>query len=320
MYFLHGSENPRTIDVLFGKGLIGSALVECFQLCGMQVVSTHPTDWDSLRPGTEHYSDHRGKIIDFASGLMRTAGQAQSFESSRDLLINFVWSAGRGGFSATEKELEPELYSFQAVLELVKESVRGIDSARTRFFHFSSAGGLYEGQKCVSDKTQPNPLRPYGELKLRQELLLSSVDFALETTIYRPSSVYGPVRMGQRLGLIPNMIRNGIQHRVTSIYARDSTLRDFVWVYDLAGVVSSQMLNWEFGGGTYILHTGAPASVGQVRLSVEKLLGRRIYVRYSDEYDNSSDITFMENALCRYTHKTPISSAMKMICMDLKHS
>jgi UDP-glucose 4-epimerase len=319
VYFLYGSENPRTIIVLFGKGLIGSALVECLQLRGMHVVSTHPTDWDNLRPGTEHYSDHRGKITDLASGLVRKAGQIQSFESPQDLLINFVWSAGRGGFSATEEELEPELFSFQAVLELVKDSVRGIDSVRTRFFHFSSAGGLYEGQKCVSEKTRPNPLRPYGELKLRQELLLSTVDFHMEKTIYRPSSVYGPVRMGQRLGLIPNMIRNGIQHRVTSIYARDSTLRDFVWVYDLAGVVSSQMLNFGVVGGTHILHTGAPVSVGQVRLSVEKLLGRRVYVRYSDEYDNSSDITFMENALCRFTNKTPMSSAMKMICMDLKH-
>ena len=47
------------------------------------------------------------------------------------------------------------------------------------FFLVSSAGGLFEGQRNVGDRSQPSPMRPYGFLKLRQEKLLQDAPPAL---------------------------------------------------------------------------------------------------------------------------------------------
>lgn len=309
MHFLQFIDAPLRVTVLLGNGLIGSAIVECMKRNGCKSVEKYPTDWSGMQLANEHYKQSLSWLVNQCERVKTNHGP--------EIKIDFIWSAGRVGFSAKESEIEPELTSFTAILDLVKNVNRLIGPERMRFFHISSAGGLYEGQKCISQDSKPRPMRPYGHLKLEQEKLLTGLDIPIETAIYRPSSVYGPVKRGQRLGLIPSMIRNGLQHRVTYIYARDSTLRDFIWSCDLAHHISSQILSESVACGIHVLHSGTPVSVGQVRHLVESSLQKRIYIQYDGSYDNSLDITFAGDGLFCFGNTTSMLVAMKRTIADM---
>src|SRR5256885_1733395 len=101
------------------------------------------------------------------------------------------------------------------VLTRREEGLRGRRAVAV--FGVGLVGGLFEGQRHIERDSVPEPRRPYGELKLRQEQLLASSSAPLVRCVYRLTSVYGHAHTRRRQGLIPTLVVNGLRHRVSTI-------------------------------------------------------------------------------------------------------
>ena len=202
------ANGPQRLVALFGLGLIGSACLKWLR--SME-------DWEELEipfSWTPYSSEDETRLLEVLR--RRVAVIMRSTNSSSPVKISFVWCAGRCGFGATEAEVEGELANFSRVVSLAENVIHLLPACLVDLTLVSSAGGLFEGTRLVTPNTSPNPLRPYGQLKLDQERALLGSDSNLGKTILRPSSVFGPVTRSGRLGVIPVFIRNGLRRSVST--------------------------------------------------------------------------------------------------------
>ncbi len=289
------------VVALFGVGTVGSAVANCLISCGWRVVEDIAMSWDSD-------SGRHQSLVECASTLVSLR------RMHGDGICSFVWSAGRAGFSSGRDQVEQELNAFHDVLNLFCDVATRLYS-RSQWHHVSSAGGLFEGQRLVVASSRPNPQRPHGELKLRQEEALQVLP-EMVRVVYRLSSVFGAVRRSQRCGLIPTMARNGVLGRITRIVGRPGTLRDFAWTEDVAKFIA-QMIAETRGRQTniFLMASGRPVSISEVQRQVEQSLRRRLYVNYSEQ-QNGSDITFSERAIPENFRRTNLDECIRRVCRE----
>jgi UDP-glucose 4-epimerase len=278
------SSPGHTIGV-FGIGLVGSALVARMRSREVMTSNVCPLDWDQPRERDRHLREIEARI---ASSL-----DAAPADTRR---LTLVWSAGRAGFAAGREEIDSELDHYKAVLACAERCARGLGPEKTRIVHFSSAGGLFEGQRNVDSTSAPQPRRPYGDLKEAEERLL--LQSGIAATIVRLSSVYGRARAGHRSGLVSTLLGNGIRRELSSIYGSPDTLRDFVWADDVAEFVSQLVLDVgdPTPARTLLLASGRPSSIFEIQQIIEDFLGYKIYIGYSPQASNRDDITFSRSA------------------------
>lgn len=282
------SSSPGAI-ALFGAGLIGSAIRASIAAAQRYNMEELATPWQEPRALGEHIESVGARLVRAASahpGAVRN--------------VAVIWSAGRAGFVATEEETRPELASFDRVLRMAETVARSTNS-RVAFHLISSAGGLFEGSRLVEATTQPRPRRPYGRLKLAQEKRVEAANEQLRRVVYRPSSIYGSIESGHRMGLIPTLVVHGALNRVTRITGDLTTLRDYVWVGDVGAHVAHNVLE----GGTVnvasidrqLLVSGKPTSIAEVRSVIERVLhNRRLLLAPQPACENAEHITFAPSA------------------------
>lgn len=206
--------------------------------------------------------------------------------------LSIIWSAGAAGFGASESMVAGERESFRRLLEAVDRfaDVRGDSQLSVHLI--SSAGGIYEGQTMVGLEHTPMAQRPYGQLKLDQEADLRSRAGRLRVEIYRPSSVFGPITVNGRQGLVPTLIRNCLLGRVTTLTGRLDTQRDYVAADDVGNYVARRAVQ-TLPVGVTISHLVAarPYTVAEVVHMVEFLLRRRVLLSVAPG-ENAAPITF----------------------------
>lgn len=286
------TQAARAIAV-FGEGLIGSAIAgACLAAGGFDARSFH-LDW---RDDARLESGMAAASAAIDEVMIARAAEASVFQPPA---LAVVWSAGRAGFAADEAQVAGELANFSRVLGIADRLAQLLPPDRVRFHLISSAGGLFEGQRLLAQQSVPAPQRPYGRLKWAQEQALLEAHGGLGKLIYRPTSVFGPIRPLQRRGLISAMLLNGVRGRVTPITGQMTTLRDFVWVGDIAAYVARQVLGDRTIAGPHItlLAGGRPSSIREVALLIERIIHRRLYLSYRPDATNTSDITVAPSAL-----------------------
>ena len=264
--------------IIWGNGLIGSAVTQCLARLGAAEKTVLPFSWSSPFKQTEElaflYSFLKKSLISI---------------SSQDHTVHLLWSAGAAGFSCESVDARKELDSFLTVLGFAKKLHR---ECNLIFHMISSAGGLFEGIRRITSETVAVPRRPYGRLKLEQELSLGQS--GLKHIVYRPTSVYSFIGKNHRCGFIPALIRNALSNKETLIMGSPSTLRDFIWAGDIGDFAFRQIMTQgrnQFENATYILASERPACLFEVCRWVENVIMRPIPIRYSVSPSNAADIT-----------------------------
>jgi UDP-glucose 4-epimerase len=301
------------IVVLFGVGLIGVAICKSLNRHEKFTSSYFPFHWSDpvqcKQDSTEIYN-HLASVLD--------SRPKKSFLPSR---IAFVWSAGAAGFSATRQNVADELVNFEIVLDLARKAASSFSDSKIFFHLVSSAGGLFENKQFVDEETIPEPGRYYGRLKFEQEIRLINLDNRFVKKIYRPTSAFGFAGLGHRMGLIPTLILNGFQNRVSTIFGGLSTLRDYVYNEDIGEYLEKKL----FIGSTtnpatvYFLATGKPSSIYEIRHIVERAIGKKIFLRFhvTPETENSADIAVNSSALPADWSPTDLKIGIRHVLEDM---
>lgn len=278
------SYHYHDIVVIFGLGLIGHAILKELLSSGFGATG----DKIDFAWGDESLQKRQLKDLTKRIAKLKTIQPTNR--------IHIVWSAGKAGFGGTREDFEPEMVAFQAILQMsrkLSESTRDPVS----FHLLSSAGGLFEGQRCVNNDTQVKPLRVYGEIKLEQEALVKAEAPKITGLIYRPSSVYGYQGLGGRQGLVVTMLKYGLSGRVIDIFGRADTLRDFILVDDIGVFISNRITMKTIVPDTFFLASGKPTSMFEMITLMQRMMKRTIYLHYTGESDNTRHISFSPRLL-----------------------
>ena len=271
--------------LMFGLGMIGSAIRDSLFDFEYHLMAKIDFDWQD------------GAQRDRAFSLIETSCLAYSPPPDR---VSIVWSAGKGAFHSTQDELSRENIPFMDTVGFVSKLTKTLDSARLDFHYISSAGGLFEGQRVINDKSIPAPVRPYGRLKLAQEQVLRGSFGENEIAFYRPSSVYGPMVQKSQQGLINNLVSNGRNGRVTVLDAHVMALRDYVFSGDVGNFVAKRIRSGNTGvngSPVHFLVSARCSSIFEVVRKIERTLNLNLQFRYDESFGNNSNITFSDSIL-----------------------
>jgi UDP-glucose 4-epimerase len=195
------------------------------------------------------------------------------------LKMDLIWAAGKSGFNSSQEQCEAETsHFFQWV-----DCLRGFKDFRSEMLSIhliSSAGGLFEGQLKVDQDSIPSPKRPYGIYKLKQEDYLK-LQFPNSYRIYRPSSVFGKILTGKRVGLISVLVENGLKNKESTIFGSLDTLRNFVFVEDVAASIY-KVLNEpnRYSDKTFFLISDRSASIFEVIHLIRCFTGKKVITKF----------------------------------------
>lgn len=286
MKLLHiaGDENPTIL--MFGLGLIGGAVDAALRQRFGAGAQDYPYDWH-----------------DAGSRRVQRATIAAALAGEKPIAV--VWSGGANGFGASAEEMDAEV---DIVTELI-DWVQSLQLRRHVAFHLiSSAGGLFEGQTHCSASSTPNPLRPYGISKLKQEERLLAADIG-RRHIYRPSSVYG-VGRSKRLGLATMLATNALTGRTTRISGNPNTLRDYVLVDDIGRFMAKRIVDPSGTDDIVTMASGRPASVHEMVELVRARVTRPVMLQFDPHPSNAQHMSFLPSFLPSDWKSTALSSGI----------
>jgi len=246
---------------------MGSALSRVARALGDQVHASTGIPWSDTDAARDRLAQEARHFLGKVSRTNQPWGIA--------------WVAGHATTSASEREVQQELSVFNHFIgQLATESTRLSPVSRGSFLFASSAGGVYSGSTNApfSSLTEPVPAGLYGQMKLSQEVAVSTrLSSLFNVTIVRIANIYGP---GQNLekvqGLISRLALSAITREPITIFVPMDTLRDFIFVDDAAAITYHWLTDSSSSSQVKVVATGNPISLGQIVDMVQGVARRRI--------------------------------------------
>ena len=299
---------PAVITLVFGAGLIGSAIITALSRLYTPRTSHHPFSWHE----PHKQADELAAIL---QQLKAIAGQP----GENPVTVHVIWSAGKGGFYSDSETLESELTGYGNVLKFAEKLGNTIGNNPVHFHLFSSAGGLFEGIRLVDSQTTPSPRRPYGMVKLQQENMLNSSEGKLTRKIYRPSTVYGFTGHGGRSGLIPTLLANAFLGKQSCIFAHPETLRDYVYTADIGRFIATEINSKDDQHKVFTLCSGKSTSIFELIGLIERIMNRKLLINYQTGTDNFLHNSFSSELKPKHWQTTNLEQSIRSIAHTIKN-
>jgi UDP-glucose 4-epimerase len=240
--------------VLGGDGFLGSHLVDQAVSLGHEV-----TVFDRFPYGVSRNLEHQRRKVRFVSGEFANRTDLFKALEGQDVVYHFICATNPAeSWDDPLVEIDENLRTSIQFFEMV---ARG--SVRKIIFP-SSGGTVYGPQETpVDEKTIPKPVTPYGIVKLSIENFLHYfvAKGNIQADIYRIGNAYGPrqpVERGQ--GVIAVWMREILKGNKIQVYGDRTTLRDYVYVKDIAFLMASSLNNLE-SSEVYNLGSGVGVSI-----------------------------------------------------------
>jgi UDP-glucose 4-epimerase len=132
----------------------------------------------------------------------------------------------------------------------------------------SSAGTIYGSTKQkVSESSDKNPFSPYGITKLAMEnfLLYFKTRYNINFDVYRISNVYGEGQNTSKgLGLINTLLEKIISENKIKIFGNGETLRNYIYVKDVAELLSLSTTADVGTSSTYNISSNDSLTINQI--------------------------------------------------------
>jgi UDP-glucose 4-epimerase len=297
---------PALTWVIGGSGLIGSAI---------RAAAPDP------------FAAQRVPWADPDASVLALGGELDRFVRAADgRPWSIAWAAGAATVSSDDAETEREAAVFRRFAELVAAARLG---PRGAFFLTSSAGGVHAGSvhPPFDERTPSAPISPYGRARLAQEQAATELlADRLPVVIGRLSNVYGPGQNIHKLqGLISRLAVCSIMREPLNLFVPLSTVRDYVYVTDVAAAVHG-WLDHAAGGGTgahvRIIASGTGTSAGQLVRMAQDIGHRRVPIAMGSHPSagrQAADLRFVPSVIpgAPPLPQTPLPVGMKSVFDDI---
>ena len=216
--------------VIGGNGFIGSHFVSSMVERGHDVVVCGHSTVPKFAHGRAF------TMLD--GGIAELVARFAEFEDA-DAVCQFASTTVPSTSDADPvRDIETNLVANVRLLEARK------NSACRRIVYLSSGGAVY-GRPEYSPMDERHPLNPvssYGVVKVAVEnyLRMFAANAGLSVAIVRPSNPFGPGQLaGGPLGAVPIFFDHIRRGKPIQIFGDGSTVRDFIYVSDVAELIAS---------------------------------------------------------------------------------
>jgi UDP-glucose 4-epimerase len=261
-----------TVLVLGGAGFIGRAVVRLLSDAGQpaRVLDRNrcPDPVLADRPEIEW---HLGELGDRAALERALVGVAT---------VVHLASGASPAIAQTDWEADVQSQVIDSIGLL-----RCMGAADVRRLVYLSSGGTVYGvtNRVPIDELQPAaPLLAYGINKLAVEhfIALAHRSLRIDSVVLRAANAYGPgQRTDRRQGLVGTAIRCALSRRPLPIWGDGSTVRDFVYVDDVARAILAA-IRYRGTHTTFNIGSGVGRSIREVVADIERLSGIDVSVEY----------------------------------------
>jgi len=259
----------RNALLIGGGGFIGTALARCLgkEKFNVHILSKH----FPIRKVEPNIIFHQGNLDD-REILERVLPECKT--------IIHLASSTTPGTSSRQPALEVD--------KNIAPTLRFLDILQGyKHFHMifvSSGGTLYGNPEFIPvDETHPlNPLSFHGAGKVAIETFLRTFSTFPDknTTILRPSNVYGP---GQPLrsgfGVIRTMLEHVLRGTVMEIWGDGTSIRDFLYLDDMLSALI-RLIDFPHDNNTYNVGSGIGYSLNQLKEIIESVCGKKLHAIY----------------------------------------
>jgi len=230
-----------------GAGFIGSHVCAALAESGHEVVVVDPllTYAYSFEPRHWHFLHHRREV------LMKDARVVVASTESRDELRPVIQDAQPeyllhlGALPLATVARVRSDHAFNSILRGTFNLVElALDIGLKKFLYVSSSmvyGDFTQSPMPETARTAPKD--PYGGFKLAGEIVVETFSRAqgLPYAIVRPSAVYGPTDMNDRI--VQRFVESALWNRPLTIVDPENTFLDFSYVKDVADGMVKALLS-----------------------------------------------------------------------------
>lgn len=262
----------RKVAVFGGDGFIGSHFVDQLLAHGHEL-----TVFDRFSGGwSKNLAHAEGRFRKVAGDIGESELVAEALDG-QEVAAYFICSTTPGvAWNHALPAIETEIRNFIHFLELCVE-------AGVRKVIFASSGGMVYGprQGPSTEDTAARPVNPYGIAKLGQEHLLGFylARHGIAADIYRIGNAYGPRQSATRgQGVVSAWIECALAGEDVDVYGDDSSIRDYVFVHDVARLMTYSFRNLD-SSGTFNLGTGVGTSITDLLKMFGAILDRPLPCR-----------------------------------------
>lgn len=256
--------------VLGANGFIGSHLVDALVAQGEAVRA-----FDRFSSGVSNFNPHPSIEI-MPGDFLNRHDLSQALEGV-EYVFHFI-STTTPATAEEDPQIDVET-NVKMSIELFEECVR----AGVKKVIFASTGGAIYGEaeledgKSFTEQTIPLPVSPYaiGKLTIEHYLRYFRKKFGLESVVYRISNPYGERQsLTSKQGVIPIFLQRIARGEPLTIMGDGSMVRDYVYVKDIATMISSTYKTTS--ESVYNIGSGIGLSVNQIVDSMRKVVGKEI--------------------------------------------
>ncbi len=294
-----------------GAGFIGSHLAERLLAAGDQVRIL-----DNLSTGKR---DNLPQVstIEFIEGDIRNAQLVNRCVEGMDAVVHLAAVASVQ--ASIDDPVTTHQSNFDGTLNLLEAARRkGIK----RFLYAGSAAVYGDTVEIpVSEEVTPKPLSPYAVDKLAGEyyLLYYFNQYRLAVTSFRFFNVYGPRQdpSSPYSGVISIFVDRLLRKQPVTVFGDGKQTRDFVYVADLADLLTMALRDTRGAGGVFNVGTGKSHSLLELLEHLEKLSGNKIEKRHEkprlgDIQHSCADVSRLKSVYGRVP-STPFDQGLKKL-------
>ena len=158
LVFEPNPEDRVPLVVIFGTGLLGSAMKTALQRNVFYRVRNHPMDWRDR------------------ASIKLALKRVSEVNASSATRVEIIWTAGKAGFSANRDQVRDEMQTYRYAVATLGQMMER-RKLPVGFSLTSSAGGLFEGQRYVDTHNHAAPQRPYQVFRTKKVPILGVVGF-----------------------------------------------------------------------------------------------------------------------------------------------
>ena len=299
-----------------GAGFIGSHLAERLLSAGDQVRIL-----DNLSTGKRENLP-QVSAIEFIEGDIRDAQLVNQCVEGMDAVVHLAAVASVQ--ASIDDPVTTHQCNFDGTLNLLEAARRkGI----RRFLYAGSAAVYGDTVEIpVSEEVTPKPLSPYAVDKLAGEyyLLYYFSKYKLAATAFRFFNVYGPRQdpSSPYSGVISIFVDRLFRKQPVTVFGDGRQTRDFIYVADLADLLTTALRDTRGAGGVFNVGTGKSHSLLELLGHLEKLSGNKIEKRHEkprlgDIQHSCADVTRLRDTFGGVP-ATPFEQGLKKLLESLE--
>lgn len=255
-----------------GAGFIGSHLVKHLVSCGYGV-----TVIDNL---------HSGSLSNLAGVLDKinfVKLDILEYEKLKDVLIDIDGIFHQAALVSVQESFKKKDEYKRVNIDGTENIFKIAQEIQVKVVYASSSSIYGDAEKIpISEDSKRNPINPYGQTKLEDELLAEKYHSKGVRTIgLRYFNVFGAGQTLEYAGAITKFLDRIKQGTPPIIFGDGSQVRDFVFVDDVAKANLAAMTN-NIEYGIFNVGTGRPTSIRDLAYLMIKASGKSLEPIYDD--------------------------------------